>query len=419
MHKYTIGYSTRKKMNLIQELLNDTLIEADNQLIQKMRDAKGIIQSFSSAEVPYEDFLMRVMGYSNGKTKPAQNKHGMIDVIPVLDALASKGYVQKNSNGVYSRVGDVLGKLMSQTAQTAQSNAIDGNVTKQGKLNLAQTQQMGHLAGSGDLGDKLKNAPKNYKAGGVYSGNTKEAVLKVVKESDPAWKALSDSEKGMIDKLNQLSNPLYSFTVLKALMSLRGKKKGYASFAETVKTYFNDEEYITALMQLEDIGVVDDQAGTINGSAVRDIRNVMDFLETETVQKITPIDKVSAFLPKFMAGAVSTSATTHKNLNNIVLSMHPESKHKKAEFVRAYNIIQKRLTDDKLHEILQDDNSAAGSLPVRIIYKLAKTFGVDSVDELKNSIEEKFRNRMNYGGDENKEAKNTGRIEEFIKNFSI
>lgn len=406
-------------MNLIQELLNDVLVEADNQLIQKMRDAKAIIQSFSSANIPYEDFLMRIMGYSNGKTKPTENKHGMIDVIPVLDALASKGYVQKNANGVYSRVGDVLGKLMSSTAQNAQTNAMNGDLSKSGKLNLAQTQQMGHLAGNDDLGDKLQNAPKNYKAGGVYSGNTKEAVLKVIKENDPAWKTLSDSSKEMIDKLNQLSNPLYSFTVLKALISLRGKKKGYTSFTETVKNYFNDEEYVTALMQLEDIGVVDDKNGTISGGAIRDIRNVMNFLEEETVQKISPIDKVSAFLPKFMGSAVSTTATTHKNLNNLVLSMHPESQHKKTEFVKAYNIIQNRLTDDKLHEILNDENSSNGSLPVRIIYKLAKTFGVNSVEELKNSIEEKFKNRMNYGGDENKEAKNTGRIEGFIKNFSI
>lgn len=406
-------------MNLIQELLNEALLEADNQLIRKMKDAKSIIQSFSSAEVPYEDFLMRIMGFSNGKTKPSQNKHGMIDVVPVLDALASKGYVRKNDNGIYSRVGDVLGRLMAATVQVSRNKAVDGEVTRNGKLNLTQTQQMGHLAGNGDLGDKLKNAPRNYKAGGVYSGNTKEAIIKIIKENDPSWNELSDSSKAMLDKLNKLSNPLYSFTVLKVLISLRAKKKGYTSFTDEVKTYFKDDEYVDALMQLEDIGIVNAKTGTINGGSVKDIRNVMDFLEEDTIQNIKPVDKVAAFLPKFMGSAVSTSASTHKNLNNLVLSMHPESKHKKPEFVKAYTIINTRLTDDKLHEILSDEESSKGSLITRIIYKLAKTFGVDSVDALKNSIEEKFNNRMNYGGDENKEAKSSGRYEEFIKNFSI
>jgi len=410
-----------KSMELLKNMLGDILVEnTQDNLLNKMRDAKAIITKYTSAQSPYDDFIMRLAGFSNGMTKPNPDKPGEINVIPVLDELAAKGYVKKLSDGVYKRT-DVLSRLISQATTSAKDRALGGDPSKEGRLGYTRTNQMSHFGGDGALGDKLKNAPRNYKAGGKYSADTKEAVLNAVKGNDPAWDALPDTTKEMTSKLNDLENPLYSFTVLRALLKMQGRKKGYVDFVKFVQDNFKDSAYVDALYGLADIGAVDLKNGTVNNSTVRDIRNVLDFMEEETVEGIEPIDKIGAFLPKFIGTATSTSGTQHRELNNIVLAMHPNSKNKRNEFVGTYNIIQNRLTDDKLQDILSKSREEikGSGINVRAIYALAKGFNVDTVDELKQEIETKFSNRTNYGSEENKAAKNIGRVEEFKKIFDL
>ena len=177
---------------------------------------------------------------------------------------------------------------------------------------------MGHLGGSGEAGDKLERAPRNYKQGGKYSGATKEYIIKVTKERDPAWKALSDATKNMITRLQGLENPSYSFKVLKALMSLRAKKKGYTPFIEYVKENFKDQGYVDALYDLQSAGILDARTNTISNDAVKQVRNALDFFKEEPVEGIPPLEKVSAFLPNFMKAATGSSATTFRAINNIV-----------------------------------------------------------------------------------------------------
>lgn len=402
-------------MEFIKDLFENYITEADQRLLNKMRDAKRIITSYSSAQAPYNDFILRIAGFTKGDRIPDKNKPAEIDIIPALDDLAKKGYVIKKPNGAYKST-DVISRLISMAVNDTRDRASQGDLSKDGKLSTTQVDKMHHMAGDGTLGQKLNNAELSYKAGGKYSGVTKELILKMIKRKDGKWEELSDSAKAMVDKLNTLDNPLYSFKVLKLLISLRSKKKGYTDFITFVKDYSSDEGYVNALLDLQNIGVVDVKNNTLNSSAIKDIRNVMNYMEEPTVEDIKPVDKVSAFLPKFFGSAVSTTGETHRRLNQLVSLIHPSSSRNKAEFVRVYGFIKNKLTDDQLASIMTDSGT---SLPERIIKYLGNALNVSTKDELVKAIDTKFKNREDFKSDTNKEAKNTGRFDEFIKNFSI
>lgn len=397
------------------EFLKDLLLEQDQRLLNKLKDAKRIITSYSSAQAPYHDFILRIAGFTKGDRVPDKNKPAEIDIIPALDDLARKGYVIKKPNGAY-RATDIISRLVSMAVRDTQNRAGEGDLSKDGKLNTTQVDKMHHMAGDGSLGQKLNAAERSYKAGGKYSGVTKELILKTIKGKDQKWADLSESTKAMVDKLNTLDNPLYSFKVLKMLLAMRAKKKGYTDFVSYIKEYSSDESYVNALLDLQNIGVVDVKNNSLNSSAIKDIRNVMDYMEEEPIEDIQPVDKVSAFLPKFFGSAVSTSGETHRRLNSVVSMMHPSSRRNKEEFVNVYNFIKSKLTDDELMTIMSDSGT---TMTEKLIKYLGNAFGVTTKDDLVAAIDKKFKNREDFKGEENKESKNTGRFDEFVKNFSI
>ena len=393
------------------------LLEADG-LDRAILDAKQIITKYTSAENTYDDFIMRLAGFTNGIARANPETSDGINVIPVLSELTKKGYVRSVGNGRYKRT-DVLSRLISQAVKKTTDRAIDGDPSKNGKLGYTQSANMSHMAGDGGLGSKLANAPRNYKAGGKYSGDMKEAVLRTTRESDPAWLSLPEPTKNMVIKLNTIENPLYAFKVLNALIKLRDQKKGYVPFIKYIETHFKDQAYIDALMDLNSAGIVDIKNGTLNNQSLKSVQGVMEFMEQEPIEGIKPLDKIAAFLPKFIANATTTSASTHRGLNSLVLAMHPSSNNKELKAV--YNLIQTKLTDDKLDDILSmgSDEIKSSGTATRTIYTLATDLDVNTVNELKLAIDKKYTNRVEYAGDENKAAKEIGRVSEFKRLFSI
>lgn len=397
-------------MKLLQDMFAQSLLEDAKAIEAKMNQAKSIIQRYATDKVPFEDFLQRVAGFTNGMSKPNPNVSGEIDIIPVLDELAKAGLVNKRPNGTYKRT-DPVGRLISAYVNKKTDAALAGDLSKEGQLRLSQTNQMGHMAGDGDAGTKISNAPLNYKKGGRYSGETKELVLKTIKEKDPAWQGLPDASKDMLTKLASLPAPMQSFMVLKTLIKLKAKKKGYLPFVQYVKDMFKEQSYVDALMDLESIGVLDSKTGMISSDAVRNIRNVMDFLKEEPIEGIEMMDKVAAFLPKFVERAVATSGTAFRTVNNILSSK---------QFAPILDVIDRKLTDDVLADILATDISELKSSKVKLTIKfLADKLNATTVSELKAAIQEKRDNRMNYASSANKEAKSIGRFDQFLKLFDI
>lgn len=392
-------------MQLLNEFITTTLAEG----IANMNKARSVIQQFVSPTASYEDLLLRVAGYTNGISIPNKNKDKRVDIIPVLDALADAGLVQRKSNGAYKR-GDSVGKLISAEANNKTTKAIGGDNSKDGRLAFTQTNQMGYMGNSGETGEVLDAAPRNYKAGGRYSGQAKEFIIKSIKEKDHNWKSLSGTTKQMIAKLATIENPLYSFRVLKAVMAKRDKKKGYTDFSSIVKDTFNDQAYIDALYDLESIGLLDAKSGTLNTGAVKELRNAIEFFKEPPVDGITRIDKLSALLPKFAANATAHSATTHRSLNNLVTN---------PKYKTVINIINTRLNDDVLADILATPNNELTSPIKRSIKFLASKLDADTVDDLKAAITVKQNNRADFKGDANIDAKNAGRFDFFVKNFDI
>lgn len=393
--------------NLLQE---EPILENQQATLKQMQRAKAIIQRYATDRVPFDDFLLRVAAFSNGISIPDPKKPEDINIIPVLDDLAKAGLVAKRANGSYKR-GDAVGRLIASVAGKKVDRALDGDISKQGKLSFSQTGQMGHLAGDGEAGAKLDRAPRNYKQGGKYSGATKEFIIKVTKERDPAWERLGGATKDMISRLQTLSNPSYSFKVLKALLAVRAKKKGYTSFIEYVKQNFKDQGYVDALYDLQSIGVVDAESNTISNESIKLIRNAMDFFKEEPVEGIPPLDKVGAFLPNFIKNAVASSANTFRAVNNVVTNKR---------FAPIINLINTKLTDDRLDDIMATDDAELRQNQTLFVIKfLAKSLKADTVDELKAAIEEKKANRQDFKSDQNVEAKAIGRMEEFLNIFDI
>ncbi|MDT9680468.1 hypothetical protein, partial [Campylobacter jejuni] len=82
--------------------------------------------------------------------------------------------------------------------------------------------------------------------------------------------------------------------------------------------------------------------------AVKQVRNAIDFFKEEPVEGISPLEKVSAFLPNFMRAATDSSATTFRAINNIVTNKR---------FAPIINIINTKLTDDRLADIMATDDA--------------------------------------------------------------
>ena len=395
-------------MKLLKSILNDTFLMEADVGDDKLARIKNIIMQHTSQTSSFNDTLLRVAAFSNGISRPNPDKPNEINVIPVLNALARVGAVVKRPNGTYKRT-DALSRIISQQVNNKVDRALDGDTKADGRLQTTQTKNMGYMGADVDAGNKLDNAPRSYKQGGKYSGAAKELVIKTIKDKDPEWANLDDNVKGMVDKLAQLSNPTYSFKVLKKLLLLQSKKKGYVSFVNFVETLFKDERYVEALMDLQNIGVVSDSK--INNAAMDNIRSVINFMGKDSVEGLTAFDKTNAMLPKFMENSVKHTGLVHRAINNVVLN---------PKFKPTIEVINNRLTDEQLSSILATDTKELGNSPIKKTIKfLANSLKVDSADALKAAIAEKVRNRENYNSDENQEAKATGRMDYFKSNFNI
>lgn len=395
-------------MKLLESILNDTFITEDAQLASKIAKAKSIISQYTSRESSYNDTLLRVAAFSNGISKPNPDKPNEINVIPILNTLARNGLVIRKPNGTYKRT-EAVSRLISQQVNTRTDAALSGDTSRDGKLQTTQTKDMGYMGGNASVADKLRNAPRSYKAGGKYSGAAKELVIKDIKENDPAWRQLPDSCKDMVQKLSTLSNPLYSFRVLKKLIQLQASKKGYTSFVSFVENMFKTQEYVEALMDLQSIGVVSDNK--LNNAAINDIKKVIQYMTQPTKSGISAADKTGALLPKFMENSTKHTGLTYRAINNIVTN---------PKYKSILDIINTRLTDEQLDKINSTDAATLSTSPIKKTIKfLANTLNASDVNDLKNKINEKIKNREDYNSDENQEAKNTGRMDFFSKNFSL
>lgn len=395
-------------MKLLESIMNDTFIAevaVDDATLEKV---KNIIAQHTNRESSYNDTLLRVAAFSNGISKPNPNKPNEINVIPILNALARIGAVIKKPNGTFKRT-EVLSKVISQQVNDKTNRVLGGDTSADGRLQTTQTKDMGYMGGDGDAADKLNAAPRSYKQGGKYSGAAKEFVIKTIKEKDEEWIALPDEVKDAVAKLGELSNPLFSFKVLKKLLELQSKKKGYVPFIQYVENLFKDQQYVDAFLDLKAINVVSDDK--INNNAVANIRKAIEFMNKPSVEGLTAFDKVNAMLPKFMGSSVKHSANKFRAINNVVTN---------PKYKSIIDVINSRLTDDQLSSIMTTSSDALQNSPIkRTIKFLASSLSATTVDDLKAKIAEKIKNRENYTSDENAEAKNSGRMDFFSSNFNL
>lgn len=395
-------------MKLLNELIN--LFEAKIASKNEIEKAINIINKYTTPENPFNDILIRVMGFTSGFTKPDQNKDEAIDIIPVLDDLKRNGLVSTRGKDMYKR-SDALSQLMRNHILKDMNRVIGGITNSDGRLSLEQVERLSTFVSGGSrdipLGDRLNNSINSWKSGGKHSGDVKSIVKDTIKQDDPEYKNLPESSKNMLNKLSTLSDPYNSFHVLKYILHLQKSKKGYTSFIKEIENYFTNEKYIDALYGLVDLGVIDSASGNkINNSVVSDIRNAINFLKQETVQNISLNDKLSAFLPNFSASATSSSASLHRGINELL---------KKPGFV---DIIINRLNSEKFENILNANKEELKGVSLDI-RNIADAFNISDLNEFQNKITTLVRNRVNYKGDENISAKNTGRFDEFIRKFSI
>lgn len=391
-------------------LIVDLLETANAQLLNNMRKAKNIIQKYTSNSVPFNDFLLRVAAFSNGISVPSHSKPDEINIIPVLDELVSVGLVQKRPSGAYKR-GEALSKLIATYINTKTNDAVSGNLSKDGRLTPTQMVGLSHMAGEDQsIVDKLKNAPKTYKQGGKYSGIASEILKKYFMENDENYKNISSQTKDMIKKLSSLPNPSFSFKILKFILNVQKQKKSYTTFVQLVTQFFKNEEYISALHDLFEIGILNATTNTINNSSIQEIRNVISYMQSPIDDPdLTNLDRVRAFLPRFLKEATDTSATTNRNINAILLN---------PRFKPILNFINTKLSEDEFQQIISLDMSSLDQND-KIIKYLAKAFNSTSIVDLKQKIEQKYKNRQDFKSDENISAKNIGRFEEFEKIFQI
>lgn len=395
-------------MRLIEELL--ILIESRIASERDVKKAISIINKFATTENPFNDILIRVMGFTSGFTKPDPDKPDIINVIPVLDALKRNGLVTMRGNGYYKR-GDALGQLMRNHIISDIEKVIAGDVGRSGRLSLDQINRLSALVTGGGvddaLGDRLSTTKNIWKSGGKHSGVVRSLVKKTIIESDPTYRDLSGSAKNMLDKMNNLSNPEVAFKVLKHILRLQKSKKNYTSFLFEIENYFSNETYITALYELVDIGVINAADGNkINGSAVQDIRDAIEFMKQGAIENISVNDKLSAFLPHFNASSTASSAVAHRGINEIL---------RKPGFV---DIVLKRLTDERYNSIMTTpkDELSNAAMNIRLISDM---FDISDMDEFKNKVNELVSNRTDFKGDSNIAAKNEGRFAEFSRKFTI
>lgn len=404
-------------MKLLHSLLESFINEAAPATQNQINTVKSIISKYATPSVPYDDIIQRLAGLTNRFTKPSPDMAGdKIDVLPIIKELVSKGFLKAQTNGTYRRA-DAVSRVLGNAVNSVEDRAMKGDLSQKGDLKVSQTNALGHLAGDAPLGDKLKNAPQNYKHGGIYSGKTKEAVYKAIVDNDPNWNALSAESKDMVTKLNSLPNPLNSFVVLKRLLKARATKKGYIDIVKEIKGFSKSQDDMDAAMDLSDIGVIDVKNNTINNMAIKNIRNVIEFMKADTIENIEPINKMEAFLPKFLTAAKNIGAKRHvQQINPIIKKMHPQSPDASKAYVNLYNFIQSSLTDDELQRILSSEPTAPRD---KVLRSLATNLRANSVDSLKTEIETKFSNYTDNRGEDNRQAKNSGRIEDFIQSFDI
>lgn len=386
-----------------------SLLEANSQaqLIQNMKLAKSIIKKYENDSSSYRDFLVRIIGYTNGLARPTE-KDDAIDIIPALEELAKRGLVVKNKNGTYKRT-EALSKLMAVETKSAEQRALSGDLSKRGRLGLTQTSNMAHLAGDDDIADKINRAPRNYKKGGLYSGTTKELV-QAHTQSDDEWKSLPEEIKETVGRLQTLENPLASIKILQDLVRLKKLKKGYVPFVNYVMDTYKDESYLDALYDLDTIGTLSVKTGTLNMQSIERIKQALDFFKENGDQSISPMMRVAAFLPRFAKSATSVSARQHRAINNMLSN---------PKFKKVFDIINTRLTDSILSDILSaDERDLRQNKPTAYYVRfLADNLNATTVEELKSAIEKKRTLYQNFKSDENKAAKDQGRFDRFKRDF--
>lgn len=401
-------------MKFLNELLETFTLLENSKLDKDIGQVISIINQHATEKNSFQDILIRIMAFSNGLTRPRTDVDEEIDVIPVLNDLVARGFVKSIGKGRYKRT-EPLSKLMSLQVSNKLNDVIGGAPNGgNGRLSLEQGRALrSFLLNPGDLiGDKLNASPEIWKSGGKHSGQVKDVVKKTIIETDPSYAKLDSDAKSMLNELQTLSNPYDSFRVLKYLLKLQAHKKGYGNYIDEVKNTFKDDRYLDAFHGLENIGVIN--GNRIDSNAIDAIRNVIDWLQMETVENISLNDKLSAFLPNFSASATSVSASVHRGINAIVTDS------------KITDIVIPRLTQGRFDEILGSDltdlkNEAkhTGRSTKYNIKLLADELGTRDVNEFKSEVLKLKSNRKDFKGEVNREAKRTGRFEEFIRQFSI
>lgn len=403
-------------MNLtLKDIIEESLLEATVASMKDVARVENIIRSYTQEKgLPYRDFVIRLGGFTNGLAAP-KDKPEAIDVRPVIDKLVAAGYLRAKGNA-FVKTSDALSRVISKEYKRSQDEKSTGKTgPDKGRLSMAHTDRVSPLLDpdrtkkAGDILDK--QVQQSYKAGGRYSGFTREQIQKLISKEDPEWMQLSESAKSMVSKLNSLDDPLKSFTILKYLIRKSSLKKSYTDIIMDIKQNFG-EDFDHALMDLETIGVIDNNK--INWNEVKSIRELINYIVKGDFEDINRDEIASALLPKFNAEAKSKSASKYRAVNAILASNDPKYK------TALSNV--NRLTDAGLKYIINSDEPAdykESASVISIIKFLAKTFGVDTAEDLRSSLAEKAKNREFFKSDENKSAKSQGRIREFAQQFMI
>lgn len=399
----------------LKDILDESLLEAKMASERDVKNVENIIRSYTDEKgLPYRDFVIRLGGYTNGIASP-KDKPEQVDVRPVIDRLVSAGYLKPKGSS-FIKTSDALSRVISNEYKKSQSeNSRGSGSADKGRLSMAHADNVSPLLDPNreePAGETLKTRfQQSYKAGGRYSGFTREQIQELIRTKDPQWNELSDSAKKMVESLNMLDDPLKSFTILKYLVKKSLRKKSYSDIIMDIKQNFG-EDFDHALMDLEGINVI--SSNKINWNSVKAIRELFTYLTEGDFEQIDRDEIISAFLPKFNSEAKSKSGARYRAVNSILLSN--DKKYKTA--LMAVN----RLTDDGLSYILASDEKAdyrESASVISIIKFLAQTFGVDTAEELKAAIEEKRINREFFKSDQNKAAKSKGRVKEFTNQFMI
>jgi hypothetical protein len=407
-------------MKLLAEFLTEPSINEADELrgstTQQRELTKNIISNYvdrMNAEKPENMGNASVKGVLNTLVSYARRRHPIkledriqgIDVRPLARELAKARVLRQVGPDTYTVANSVLGDLMSgKWEEESQEYANTGTIDNKGARTMTKFEQGVARGGRG------------YKLGQDKSGEEKNKTKATIKNNDEAWGALTDGDKAMVDKLSNLSNPSQAFKALKYIVRLQRNaaktKKNYSTVVNAIEAESSHGgEFADALSELKSAGIVAEN-GTVNHKATQAINNVVEFMGSESSTGITPTEKITAFLPKFIQGAIGNIRSTGvEHLKNDIVK-NPVYKGP----LDAMNT--PRFTDDVLTDILNSPRDELSPTRRKMRY-IARVFKQDTVDGLRDAIATKMRLRRDHAGDENKAAVSLGRSDEFKKLFSL